>query len=74
MTYKFERIMEECAKRAGVQIDRIEQGKTHYKVYVQGKYTRLVVVSVSPKASPRFEKNVVTDMRKVTTQPQRGVK
>jgi hypothetical protein len=74
MTYKFEKLMEECAKQAGTKLERIEMGGRHYKVYVRGKYPGMVVVSLTPKATPRFEKNVITDMRKVTTQPQRGVK
>lgn len=74
MKHKFEKLMEECAKRAGAHIERMEQSRTHIKVYVRGKYPGMVVVSLSPKASPRFEKNVITDMRKVTTQPQRGDK
>lgn len=75
MTYKFRKLMDECAKRAGVHVERIESGSSHYKVYVRGRYPAMVTVSVSPNGGgQRFAQNVITSMRRMTSQPQRGIK
>lgn len=58
------KLIKECARKANVEIEAIEDTKRHIKVLVRGSRAGIVFVSVSASDFRAF-KNVVTDMKRV---------
>jgi hypothetical protein len=66
------KIINDAAEQAGVKVISIEKGGKHIKVYVIGKFPAMVTVSLSPRNSGHFMEIISRDMKRVTSQPQRG--